>query len=154
MSFVNLMANDSWSNNDIHNKVQALIRSKYNQQDELKASRLARTANTTQAEQAFVVEVDTWIADCVTQGRNARDDMQLLAQVFVVEKAAQRLKLPVLEPLLDEFGTVVNQAEIDADTAERESAQQTFDSAGIPVRELFDLRNPAPPEISEEPNGN
>lgn len=92
MSFVNLMGFDLWSEADIAGRVQAMIRSRYNEQDELKAARLARKADTTAAEQAYVAEVDGWIAACVAEGRQARQDTALLAQVLPVEAAQRRLE--------------------------------------------------------------
>lgn len=149
MSFIDMMASDVWSSADIDNKVQALIRSRYSAQDELKASRLARTPNPTEADAAFVVCVDSWIAECVTEGRAARVDMALLAQVLNMEVAKRRLDMPELEPVLDEEGAVLNQDALDADTAERAAAQAELDAASPEAKELFDLRNPPPP--IEEP---
>ena len=91
MSFVNLMGSDLWTEADIASKVQAMIQSRYNEQDELKAARLSRKVDSTESELAYVWEVDSWIADCVEQGRQARIDTAVLAQVLDVEKAQGRL---------------------------------------------------------------
>lgn len=150
MSFVDMMSNDVWSSADIDNKVQALIRSRFSAEDELKAARLARPVNPTAEEQTFVAAVDTWIADCVQQGRQARADMALLLEVFDVEAAERRLALPVVEPALDEDGNVTNQAEIDQDTAERTAAQAEVDAASPEVMHWVDLRRPPRPEPEPE----
>ena len=150
MSFVDMMASDVWSSADIDNKVQALIRSRYSAQDELKASRLARTLNPSETDAAFVVSVDAWIAECVAQGRTARADMALLAQVLELEAHKRRLDMPALDPVLDEEEAITNQDALDADTAERMAAQALLDAASPEAKELFDLRNPVPPVIEPE----
>lgn len=149
MSFVDMMASNIWSNADIDNKVQALIRSRYSAQDELKASRLARTPNPSETDAAFVVSVDSWIGECVSEGRAARSDMVLLAQVLDLEVHKRRLGMPLVEPVLDEEEAITNQDALDADAAERAAAQAELDSASPEAKELFDLRNPQPPV--EEP---
>ena len=136
MSFVNLMASDVWSSADIDSKVQALIRSRYSENDELKAARLARTGE----DPAFVAAVDAWIAECVQQGRDARADMALLAQVFPLEDAARRLAQPVVEPELGEEGEVLNQDAIDQDAAERVAAQAVMDAGSAEALGLFKQR--------------
>ena len=148
MSFIDLMASDVWSSADIDNKVQALIRSRYSAQDELKASRLARTPNPSETDAAFVVSVDSWISECVAEGRAARADMTLLAQVLELEVQKRRLDMPLVEPVLDEEAeeeTITNQDALDADAAERDAAQALLDAASPEAKELFDLRNPVPP---------
>jgi hypothetical protein len=148
MSFIDLTANDVWSNTDINNKVQALIRSKYSEQDELKAARLSRTTE----DSTFVTALDLWVSGCVQEGQYARDDMKLLQEVFVMEDAQRRLNVPVVEPVLNEEGEVINQEDIDKDTAERDAAQLTIDSASSEAKALFDIRNPPiPEEIIPEP---
>jgi hypothetical protein len=151
MSFVDLMQNDIWSSTDIDNKVQALIRSKYSEQDELKASRLARNTTDDNADDTlFIVNLDAWISSCIDEGRNARSDMQLLLQVFEIEKAAARLKQPEVQPELDEEGTVINQQQIDDDVKSREEAQVVIDTASEESLELYLQRNPVVEEVQAE----
>lgn len=142
MSFIDLMQNDVWSSTDIDNKVQALIRSKYSQQDELKASRLARTTNATLADTAFVAEVDTWIADCVQQGRDAHADMKLLSEVLTMLSANARLLQSQVTPVYNDKLEVVNQAEITEDATQRQQAQETLDTATAEAKALFEIRKP------------
>ena len=118
---------------------------RYSAQDELKASRLARTPNPSETEAAFVVSVDSWIAECVAEGRAARADMNLLAQVLELEVHKRRLAMPLVEPVLDEEETITNQDALDVDAAERAVAQAALDAASPEAKELFDLRNPLPP---------
>jgi hypothetical protein len=149
MSFIDLMANDVWSNHDIDNRVQALIRSRYTQQDELKASRLTRTTNTSQEEIAWISDVDTWIATCIQSGRDARQDMNLLLEVFLIETAERRLEQPLVEAIVDEKqeeDLITNQKELDQDLLEREEATLIVSEATIEVMELVRLRNPIPEE--------
>ena len=154
MSFIDLMQNDIWSSTDIDNKVQALIRSKYSQQDELKASRLARTANATEEEISFVAAIDTWVAACVQEGRDARKDMKLLLEVLNMLDANTRLLQPEVQPIYDEELQVINQDEISADIAQRQQAQETLDTASDEAKALFEIRKPEvieviEPEVSE-----
>lgn len=112
MSFVNLMGSDLWTEADIASKVQAMIRSRYNEQDELKAARLSRKVDSTESELAYVWAVDSWIADCVEQGRQARIDTALLAQALEVEKAQNRLsqyRLAEGKPAVTEEKPIVNE---------------------------------------------
>lgn len=136
MSFIDMMANDVWSEADISNKVQAMIRSRYSENDELKAARLARNGGNS----AYVAEVDQWIADCVQQGREARADMALLDQVFEMEAAAHRLALPVMKPELGENDQVTNQDAIAHDQAERVHAQAILDGASQKAHAIYAQR--------------
>lgn len=147
MSFIDLMASDVWSATDIDNKVQALIRSRYSQNDELKAARLARSGD----DADFVAAVDGWIAHCVQEGRDARADMALLLQVLDLEVAHRRLLLPVLEPEVDEAGNVLNQEALEQDAAERAAAQVVMDAGSAEALALFELRNPPPPPQEQQP---
>jgi hypothetical protein len=151
MSFVNLMASDVWSSADIDSKVQALIRSRYSADDELKASRLARKPDQSESDLAFVAGLDDWIASCVQQGIDARADSAVLSEVLLVEAAARRLAMPLVEPELDEEGEVTNQDAIDADLAQRAEAQAVMDNASPEAKALYDLRNPPAPEPEPEP---
>jgi hypothetical protein len=150
MSFVDLMQNDIWSSNDIDNKVQALIRSKYSEQDELKASRLARNTSDNENDTLFITNVDNWISSCIDEGRNARSDMQLLLQVFEIEKATARLKQPEVQPELDEQGNTLNQQQIDEDMKSREEAQVLIDNASEESLSLYLQRNPFVEEVIPE----
>lgn len=149
MSFIDLMASDVWSSGDIDNRVQALIRSRYSENDELKASRLARKPDQSESDLAFVAGVDAWIAECVQQGSDARADMALLAEVLPMEDAARRLALPVVEPEINEEGEVTNQEAVDADIAQRAEAQAVLDNASPEAKALYEQRNPPVPEPVE-----
>lgn len=147
MGFVNLMGNDVWSPADIDARVAALIRSRYSADDELKAARLARKAEPDADDLAYVQAVDTWIAACVAEGRQARDDVALLVQVLRMEDANRRLDRPAVEPERDEDGNITNADALAEDAVERAEAQAIIDGASPEAKALFDLRNP--PELEE-----
>jgi hypothetical protein len=149
MSFINMMANDVWTDADIDNRVRALIRSKVSAEDELKAARLARAASRSADDTAFIEFVDASIQAAVDEGRAASADMALLRQVFDVEAAMRRVAMPVVEPVIDDDGNVTNQDAIDADQEERATAQLVIDAASPEAAELIEQRNPPEPEPSE-----
>jgi hypothetical protein len=138
MSFIDMYANDVWSLADIDAKVQAMIRSRYSDNDELKAARLARSGD----DPEFVAAVDAWIAECVAEGRDAQADMATLLQVFDVEAAERRLALPELSP--DDEG-------YEQDQAERAAAQAVVDAASPEVMQWVEARRPEPEPEPEQP---
>jgi hypothetical protein len=134
MSFVDMMSNDVWSEADIDNKVQAMIRSRFSENDELKAARLARSGQ----DPEFVATVDAWIATCVQEGRDASLDMGVLFQVFAVESAERRLALPEVDPSDEDHYA--------QDAEERAAAQAVIDAASPEVMVWVDARRPPAPE--------
>jgi hypothetical protein len=151
MSFINLLANDVWSEQDIVNKTEAMVRSEFSVQAETILNRkvigqLTGAYTMTEVEVAELDRYKTVVEQARIAGDEARADMKLLNQVFEFEVAANRLKRPVVEQIVVDQ-EVVNQAEIDADYAERQAAQEKLDTMPDDVRVLFDLRNPAPVEV-------
>ena len=147
-SFVNLMASDVWSDLDISRRVQALIRSAFTAEDELKAARLARQETKTDAEAAFIASVDAAITAALTEGATARSDMALLKDVLHVEDCMRIVALSAIPPALDDQGAVTNQDSIDADVAAKSAAQAVIYAASDPVKSLVAERNPAPTSAS------
>lgn len=90
MSFIDLKANDVWSEGDIERRVNAIIRSKVTAEDELKAARLSR-GDMDESATAFVSLVDEFIRNAIQEGRSAKADMTILKEVFVYEAAETRL---------------------------------------------------------------
>ena len=90
MSFIDLKANDVWSEGDIERRVNAIIRSKVTAEDELKAARLSR-GEMDESATAFVSLVDEFIRNAIQEGRAAKADMTILKEVFVYEAAETRL---------------------------------------------------------------
>lgn len=127
MSFVNLMASDVWSDADINNRVQAIIRGQFSAEDELKAARLARKSDANADDLAFVAAVDAVIVEAVEEGRQARADNALLVAVLAYEDAARIV------------ATSEDPDEIDA-------AQAVIDAATDEVKALVAERNPPQPE--------
>lgn len=152
MSFVDLMKNDIWSNLDIDRKVQNLIRSKFSQEDELKAARLSRLSDSSAEDLSFISSVDSWVHYCISEGRKARKDNALLKEVIDFELAKNRLSQPVVELEYSEDGQVLNQSEYDKDNEERDTAKSIVDDATEDVVSLYLIRNPELDE-TEETNG-
>lgn len=97
-SFVNQLASDVWTDADIQNRVQAIIRAEVSAEDELKAARLHRQGERTDDENDFIVRVDTVISAAVVQGRAARADMALLQDALDYESG---LAMEVSQDVLD-----------------------------------------------------
>lgn len=147
MSFINLLANDVWSEQDIINRTEAIIRSEFSIQAELILNRkiIGQITNAYVLSEQEMTELDHYksvVESARLAGIDARKDMALLAQVFAFEKIAERLKQPIPEQIVVDQ-EITNQAEIDADYAEREAIKKELDSMSIDVRSLYDLRNPA-----------
>jgi hypothetical protein len=147
MSFVDLLANDVWSENDIITKTEAIIRSEFSQMAETILNRkvLGSVIGQYQLSNEEKQELDKYNKICEfakIEGQKAREDMDLLNRVFPIEKAELRLRLPVVEEVLDEEGNITNQEQIDQDKAERLKAQAIRDAATIDEINLVNLRNP------------
>ena len=141
-SFINLLANDIWTDADITRRTEAMVRTEFSAEAETILNRKVAGISLNQytptpedlAEMArFRAVVDAAQA----AGVAARADMVLLSQTLVYEAAKKRLakttlqdawdrlQLPEVEPIVDqETGEVLNQAEVDQDKAERAIAQQ------------------------------
>ena len=141
-SFINLLANDIWSDADITRRTEAMVRTEFSAEAETILNRKVAGISLSQytptpedlAEMARFKEVVDAAHD---EGVAARADMVLLSETLVYEAAKtrlaqttlqdawDRLQLPEVEPILDqETGEVLNQAEVDQDKAERAAAQQ------------------------------
>jgi hypothetical protein len=136
------MENDIWTVQDINNKVQNIIRSKYSSDDEWKAARLARKSNATIEEQQFIAGVDSVIESAILEGKQAQTDMTLLLETITIETADRRLKQEQVQPEFDENENIINQNAIDLDDAERNAAQAVIDNASDTAKDLFLQRNP------------
>lgn len=136
MSFVNLMASDVWSEQDVINRMEAMIRSQYSSDEQSILNRKISGAMVgqyamTADEQA---EVAAYAGVCRTaqlEGRDARADMALLSQVLALEAAQVLLARP-------DDGT-------DADA--RAAAQTVVEQATPEALALYALRNP--PETAQ-----
>lgn len=142
MSFINMLANDVWSDQDISRRVQGMIRSKFTQEDELKAARLARTEPKTESEVAFIREVDATIAAALQEGRSAERDMELLRKALNIEECQRIVAIPIPEQVFDDGNQVINQTQIDNHLIVTKNCQAVIDSASKEVLALIALRNP------------
>ena len=154
MSFIDMMANDIWSDADITARTEAMVRSVVSIAEELVLNRKVQGAalgqyTLTAEDQAQVALLAQAGFAAQQEGIAARADMALLFRVFEVEEAEKRLAQPVVEPILDEQGNITNQAEIDADAAEKTLAQERIDVADEEVMGWVDLRRPAEPPVEE-----
>jgi hypothetical protein len=141
-SFINLLANDIWSDADITRRTEAMVRSEFSLEAETILNRKVAGISLNQytptpedlAEMARFKEV---VDAAQAAGVAARADMALLSETLVYEVAKKRLaqttlqdawdrlQLPEVEPIVDEeTDEVINQAEVDQDKAERAAAQQ------------------------------
>lgn len=148
MSFVNLMGNDVWSEADIGNKVQALIRHRYSAEDELKAARLSRKGDATPEEQSFVASVDAVVEAAVAEGRQARLDNALLVEVLAYEVATNRLA---------QYRLADGKPEVTREEQSRdEEGNLVFDEDGKPAMETIVVEPGIPPitEFVLDENGN
>ena len=140
MSFIDLMANDVWSESDIQNRVQNLIRSRYTAEDELKAARLARKTDATPEELAYVAAVDAVVETAIAEGRQARIDNALLVEVLAYEVATNRLA---------QYRLADGKPEVTREEQSRdEDGNLVFDEDGKPVMETI-VVEPAIPPITE-----
>lgn len=139
MSFVNLMANDIWSESDIILRTEAMVRSECSASREFilnrKVSGMVLGQYTMTPDEMLELSNFKALVEFAQQaGNEARADMALLLQTMELESAKKRL---AEDPNPDN--------ESDAD--ERAAAQVIVDSASPEVNNLWNLRNP----IIEEP---
>lgn len=140
-SFIDLMANDVWSEADIVRRTEAMIRSEFSAEAETILNRkvsgmvLGVYVPTTE-EQAEMARYQTTVDAARVAGNASRADMALLLRVFPLEDAQRRLDRmalvvawdrlqdPVVEPVIDEAtGEVLNAEEVALDMAERAAAE-------------------------------
>lgn len=151
-SFINLLADDLWSDADIVNRTESLIRSEFSVADEAilnrKLTGMALGQYTlSAAEKADLQRFAMLTASARQTGVQARQDMALLRDTLALEEAEQRLTLPKVLALMSE-GTkeapsmVLNPDELAIDQAERTAAQAVVTGATPAVIALRDLRRP------------
>jgi hypothetical protein len=154
MSFVDLMANDDWSEADIANRTEAMLRSQFSVVDEQVLNRKV-TGNMLGIyvlDDDDKTEVAAFAAATLAArdaGVQARADMALLRETWALEIAQRRLAQPPVEPEVDDEGKVTNQEAVDTDTAERAQAQVVWDAGSDAAKALYERRNPPPPPEPE-----
>lgn len=146
MSFVDLMANDVWSEADITRRTESMIRSEFSAEAETILNRkvsgmVLGIYAPTDAEMIEMGRYQMAVEAARVAGQEARADMALLLRVFPLEEAHrrldcpdpvvawERLQAPEIEPILDpETGGVMNREAVELDAAERGAALATVSS--------------------------
>lgn len=153
MSFIDLMANDVWSEADITHRTEAMLHGQVSKEQELILSRkmigfsLGLVIPTAEEQ----VELTTYqlAAEAAQQaGVEARADMALLQEVLDYEAAQARLALPaIIDPvMITEGEEEIPNPGVAADMAERAEAQSVIGTVSNNAKSLALLRNP-PPEV-------
>lgn len=145
MSFVNLMGNDLWSDTDIINRTESMVRSEFSVAEERILSRKISGAASglyemTEGDLADLADFQVVVFRAQQAGVEARSDLALLRQVLQYEVALKVLQLPAAE-----------ESEMpEQDSAERTGAQAIVDTASPSVLALYALRNPVIESTEEE----
>ena len=155
MSFINLLSNEIWSDNDITNRTEAILRSEFPVQAELILNRkvvgqIGGMYQMTDSEKEELTRYQVAVENARQEGIAARYDNELLKSILVLEDNIRRLNQPAVEPILDESGNVTNQEEIDLDILEKQAALVVVESATDEQRYWMDQRHP-PIEMPLEP---
>ncbi len=156
MSFINLMANEVWSDADITNRVRSQVESivPVARQDELRTillGHIAQMRTATADELTEITLVKTLTEQAAVDAAAARADMALLTGTMAYESALQRLDQPTVDPTeatLDADGVPLPTAH-DIDEQERQAAWDVVLGASPEVIALHGLRHPAPVEVVE-----
>lgn len=137
-SFIDLMANDVWTDADILRRTESLIRAEFSAEAETILNRKAMgmalgTYQPTPEEVADLARYQVTVEEARLAGVAARADMALLAVVMGMEQAARRLAQPELPE--EDPGYAEDQAE-------RVAAQAIMDAASPEAAALFEARKP------------
>lgn len=144
MSFVNLMANDVWSETDIVTRTEAMIASEFPPAAAAILNRKATGAllgqyALTPGEQA---ELGRYAAVCDAAraaGTSARADVALLIETLALEAAVHRLKL---QEVTTQEGVAQDDGRYALDVTERAQAAHIVASASPGAVALAELRQP------------
>lgn len=159
--FINLMANDVWTEADLMNRMRAMVGavSSPERQHDLQTimiGHIAQMRAATASELAEIMAIKLATESAGEAVLQARLDMALLHDVRAFELAKLRLTLPVVEAVYSAAPvsidpdappaepTVTNQSAIDTDGVERLTAQVVVDAATPEALALSVLRYPPP----------
>ena len=150
MSFIDLLSNDVWSDIDITNRTEAILRSEFPIQAEMILNRkvvgqIGGMYQLTDSEKEELVRYQLAVENARQEGIAARYDNELLKSILVLEDNIRRLNQPAVEPILDESGNVTNQEEIDLDIAEKQAALTVVESATDEQKYWVEKRTPPMP---------
>ena len=147
MSFVDLMAEDVWSEADIVRRTEAMIRSEFPAEAETILNRKALGVATgvyvlDEADEAELARYHAVTLAAQVAGMAARADMALLTQVLALEAARRRLDQPVPGSVPEgvDDTTPPDPAALEADGAERAAAQAVWDAATPEALSLVEMR--------------
>ena len=154
MSFINLLANDVWSEADITRRTEAMVRQHFTSTQETVLNRKITGASLgqyvlTNEDKVELAKFQSVLAEAQKAGEEARADMELLHEVFQVEPCVLRLRMPLVE--LPEEPTQEETNAYNQDQVERQEAEAVVASSDNRVLDLVELRNPLPePEPAGE----
>ncbi len=142
-SLVNLMADDVWSDGDIINRTEAMVRSEFSVDAEAILNRKVSGAllgaySMTPEEEAEVMRFNAAVTAASAAGAQARADMALLQHALDAEAAQRRLELPPADPPTEQDGY------------ERQAAEAVLEAVTDQVQELLDARAAARQELQAE----
>lgn len=142
-SFVNLMADDVWSEADIKRRTESIIDSQFPRIEydildrKVKAQAMGLYTLTTE-EQAQVAAYGAIAFQAGALADAARADMALLQHALDAEAAQRRLELPLADPPTEQDGY------------ERQAAEAVLEAVTDQVQELLDARAAARQELQAE----
>lgn len=153
MSFIDMTANDVWSEEDIKSRLHAEIRSEVSEFAETELNRALQGSalgmhTLTQQEQISLMHFKAATDRVALLGTTARANMVLLNKTFAFEVAKNRLAMPVVGSVIEGGLPAEDNTEaLILDEVERANAQAVVDAVSLEVLSLYNLRNPtAPPE--------
>jgi len=146
MSFIDLMSNNVFTDQEITRRTELMIRTSFTEEEELILNRKLSAKITgvyqpTPEEEAEFVEFGTLALYAQQVGIQARIDNELLKEILSVEPSYLRLREPIVDPI-EEDGIIINQEEVDQDILERSEAQAIVDGASPTVINWIEVRNP------------
>ncbi len=158
MSFVNLLDNVIFTDDDITNRTEAMVRNEFSAEAETIMNRKVSGAGLgvytlTADDQAELARFAAVTQAAAMAGAEARADMERKRAVMAHEAAIKRLAMPVYggPPVItDEDGIEQTHPDKARDDQERDDASLIVAHAGQDTLDLYALRNPAP-EIPDEP---
>lgn len=161
MSYVNLLANDVWSDLDITNRGRAVIAAQVSEarQNELRTIMLGHIAQmraATPEEMMEIMQVQALTEQAVLNNDAARADMVRLTEVQALEAAFNRLLVPEVDQaavvsVTDEAGVTTEEVDpaVILDAFERSAAFDLIGNASVELLALYALRNPQPEPVDE-----
>lgn len=117
MSFIDLMSNNIFTEADILNRTQAMVRTFYSDEQEKILSRkvtgmMLGGYSLSIPEQEEIANFSTIVNQAKIENELATIDNELLKQIIEVEKSYLKLQVPIPEEIIEE-GIIINQVEID-----------------------------------------